>query len=185
MSEAAPDVTARIRALFRVRDGRALAKLLLWLLGGCLLISFGTAWIIASAPDAMVRGRARFWRGLPCAIIRSAVSEARRQGTGTLAYRIEIEYRYNLGGAEYMSGRYSFDSDSFDDRGQAEGIVKKYPAGAGAFCHANPSRPSEAVLNRGPLLNIALPLGGLAPLAGGLFCVNRARLIRRSNIAGG
>jgi hypothetical protein len=89
----------------------------------------------------------------PTATARIAESRVAEKGTyvktmrtGT-RYRLKVEYRYRVQGAEYLSRRVQFGDKWLDDEDFVRELAAKYPAGAEVTVHYNPKNPSSAVLD--------------------------------------
>lgn len=61
-------------------------------------------------------------------------------------YRVVVAYRYDFGGATYVSDRYAAYARLFDDYGEASREMRAYVVGGPVTCYVNPADPSEAVL---------------------------------------
>lgn len=90
---------------------------------------------------------ARGWPQVPC-VIESSEVESHDSDDGT-TYSIEITYRYEVGGREYRSNRYSFIRFSSSGYRAKADVVAAHPPGSRAMCFVNPSDPTDAVLWRG------------------------------------
>jgi hypothetical protein len=110
------------------------------------------------------------WQQTSCDIISARVVE-NSDSDGT-TYRVDVRYRYDLGGRGYESDRYRFLRFSSSGRSGKEETVRSLNAARRVDCWVNPEDPSESVLDRGPY---AVMLFGLLPLvfvlvgAGGIY----------------
>ena len=97
-------------------------------------------------PLLKVRG-ARLWRETPCVIVSSSVNE---DETDSGLHRIQVTYRYQLGGQEYCARRYSFSpaSATAGRRGKRRAVRRLTP-GTTAICYVNPDDHDDAVIERG------------------------------------
>ena len=127
--------------------------------------------LIAPRFNADLRAyQARQWLNVPCEII---VSHAQRE-PGDGRYRLDLRYRYDLGGQILRSGRLSFGPPITGNRAAVAAWTDRYPVGALTSCRVNPANPAEAVLDAsfptpwwqmvvaaGLILVIAITLTGL------------------------
>jgi hypothetical protein len=108
-------------------------------------------------------------------------------GDDGTTYKVEVEYRYSVGGESYTSRRYSFMDIASNLRGGKEAAVQRYRPGSQAECFVNPRRPAEAVLNRGLTADALfglLPLAFVAVGVGGIWFVLRMARRWQAALAG-
>jgi hypothetical protein len=102
---------------------------------------------------------AREWKSTTCEIVSSRVY---RQTYGRYPdFRLDITYRYTVGGRAYVGTRYKLVIVSSNGYGGMADIVARLLPGTRTECWFDPASPSEAVIDRG--LSASL-LGGLVPL---------------------
>jgi len=91
-----------------------------------------------------------------------------RDSGSTRMHEAKIAYEYTVDGVSYESTKISFMSSSSSLRGQAQAMVRKYPAGGTATVYYNPSNPQEAVLEPGAAggAMIFMAAGGIFALIG-------------------
>jgi hypothetical protein len=157
---------------------------------GCLVLSFAifpvaglaVAWVLAVSP--VLRSlEARNWKETPCTIISSSV---RPEGGRGGSWSVDIKYRYEFDGVEFVADRHGFFQKSSSDRSSMDLIVARFPAGRGCACWVDPRDPREAVLERG-ITGDVWP-GILAPLllflfgAGGIYW---ALVVRKKGLTSG
>lgn len=109
------------------------------------------------------------WDEAPCRIVDSRVVES---GDDESPYRLEVRYRYEVGGVGRLgaraglSDRTSASYDALRDR------ALRYPAGSDATCRTRPGRPEESVLEASfPWLALAAPLPLVFVAIGGIGLV--------------
>lgn len=75
------------------------------------------------------------------------------------SYFGDVTYSYVVNDARYTSDNVSFGQYGSSDRGHAEEIVAKYPAGSGVTVRYDPADPETAVLEPGVTWSSYLMLG--------------------------
>lgn len=118
---------------------------------------------------------ARNWPAVPCVIISGEVQSIR--GNHGSTYRVNILYRYSVGGREYKSNQYGFMVGSSSGYQRKQAIVRQHPPGSQSVCYVNPDHPAEAVLNRGFTPDL---WAGLIPLVFVVFAGCMLLVIRRT-----
>ena len=92
--------------------------------------------------------RASGWAPTPCTVLSSQLKEQNDEDGP--AYKIEIVYKYDFGGAPYQSDQYDFlDLATNTNVAARTAVVQAHPPGSKMVCYVNPANPSEAVLERG------------------------------------
>lgn len=121
--------------------------------------------------------RAQSWTPTPCTILSSDVAEVSDSDGST--YRVEVTFRYEVGGVERVSDRYRVSRMSSSGRAGKQRVVDALPPGTETTCFVNPDDPSEAVLRRdsgGEWIFVAAGLGFSAfGLVLAVFTRRRAR----------
>ena len=130
------------RAKARGATGCLRVFFLIFLAVGSLVV-----WSLTVKPLMRIRD-ARNWRTVPCTITSSNV--ASHSGSDSTTYSVDIHYRYEVGGREFQSGRYRFESGSDSSRKEKDAIVRSHPVGMQTLCFVNPRDPGDAVIDRGP-----------------------------------
>ena len=64
-------------------------------------------------------------------------------------YRPEIQYRYQVGGTEYLGSRRSFSRPNLATRAASESVIDAYPAGRTVTVFYDPKDPAFALLEPG------------------------------------
>lgn len=133
------------------------------------LLCFLSLYLLVVRPFMRVR-EARDWAAVPCRVISSEV--VRTSSTGNRdVYRVEITVRYTVGGKVYTANRYDLMGDTGSGGYQRKArLVASYPPGRETTCFADPSDPTQAVINREyparmwwgllPLIFLPFGLGG-------------------------
>lgn len=135
-------------------------------------LGMGSLFFYLVARDAVTGLKSWTWTKTDCQILSSSVGEAIEKNRQSGNFSFDVKYRYQWSGQTFTSESFSSKQRFFADYSKAARMVERYPAGGNAVCYANPSNPSEAVLQRGSLL---FPLFLLFPLifvtigAGGIF----------------
>lgn len=137
---------------------------------GALFTAIGVGMFIFMTVLPLVRtAMSQSWSAVPCVIERSDVLRF-DDGDDGPTYRIDILYKYEVGGQTYGSNRFSFAQlGSSSGREGKQDVVNQYPVGSQHTCFVHPDDPTRAVLHRG--LTLA-NLWGLFPIpfaAAGLF----------------
>ncbi len=134
--------------------------------GGCVTVAFFSVFLLFGlgfsaffAVPAWHVVRALFWTPVPCEILASDVEDHPADDGDT--YSVELRYRYEVGGREYVGDRYSFLGGSSSGSEGKQRIVDRLPPGTRTTCWVDPARPAEAVFERGFTLDY---LWGLLPL---------------------
>jgi hypothetical protein len=125
---------------------------------------------------------ARSWISVPCEILESGVRT--HSGDDGATYSIEVLFRYELKGHEYLSNRYHFLSGSTGGYQSKAEIVEKIPPGTRTVCYVDPETPHEAVLQRGfsgdfffaviPFVFVLVGAGGVVLVRAGAREAHRA-----------
>lgn len=102
---------------------------------------------------------ARNWQSASCEIISSRV-ENRSSSDGS-SYRVDVTYRYFVDDRSYVGNRYQFMNWSTSGYGGKAAIVGRLRPGTRTDCWVNPDNPGDAVIERGPTVDL---LFGLIPL---------------------
>jgi hypothetical protein len=90
---------------------------------------------------------ARAWSSATCEILSSSVHES--AGDDGSTYRVQVRYRYDVDGANYVGDRYKFMTGSSSGRAGKAAIVAALRPGTRTPCYVNPADPSDAVIERG------------------------------------
>lgn len=134
---------------------------------GCLLIFgaifFGAGLLVffVTAGRPMWRmANALAWRETPCVIIQSGL-DLRKDSDGDTMAKVAVQYRYVVAGRSYTGTRFDFNEVNSGKSRRKQTIVEGLRVGTQTVCYVNPERPEEAVLRRGPSVEMWW----------GLFCV--------------
>ena len=131
-------------------------------------------WLLTIQP-AWQSLAAQQWTPTPCVVESSQVKTHSSSDGPT--YSIEVVYRYFWEGREYTSKEYQFSGGSSGGRKSKALVVRRFPPGTETTCYVNPNAPSEAVIHRGP--NVEMAWGGIGlifALVGGLGLAFAGRL---------
>lgn len=93
-------------------------------------------------------------------------------GDRTVDYRINIKYRYNVGGQEYTGTKVTAGMPNVaGSKKDGEDIIKKYPEGAKAIIYYNPKFPANSALITGKSVPIwgFIVIGVIILAAGGII----------------
>ena len=139
---------------------------------GLLLIPLGLVmtYQLFAKPMAQVIA-ARHWMEVPCVITSSGVgiSSSRRGGS---AYRVNVEFSYEVHGQIFYSDRFQFDRGYTGGYALKEAVAQRYPPDSRAVCYVDPAKPQDAVILRDLTPGL---LFGLAPL---VFSIAGALMLR-------
>ena len=127
--------------------------------------------------------QARDWLRVPCDIVTSQV----RQQPGEEQYRLELRYRYDLGGQILRSSRLSFGPPPIGKRSAMAALADRYPVGALTTCRIDPGNPAQAVLDASfvtPWWMMALAVALILTVAVGLAGLLERLLDRVSGARG-
>jgi len=111
----------------------------------CLVGALG-CWRIYTAPF-LERIDAFHWQQVPCTIVRSAVTEHSDSEGGT-TYSLDIVFRYQYEGRQYVSGRYALAGGEPSGYRRKRAIADTLPPGLVNECFVNPRSPAQSVLRR-------------------------------------
>lgn len=121
-----------------------------FILGGMLFLVFGI-W-------GLIRGwETKNWPGLPGTIINSEVRQFDRLDSDedlVTRYRVNVRYRYDVAGEEYIGTKQRFGLQLHKTRSTAQDEKKRYPSGKEVRVFYNPEDPSVAVLVTGPVVGM-------------------------------
>ncbi|MEM9381905.1 MAG: DUF3592 domain-containing protein [Planctomycetota bacterium] len=123
---------------------------------GCLLpflTVFGIVWlgVLAAFDTTLIRqklahldAQERF-EPTPATVVESRI-DASSDGDGT-SYLPFIQYRYEVGGAEFVGERYSFSDWGLPSERVARETVDRFPAGAEITAYVDPREPDRSILD--------------------------------------
>jgi hypothetical protein len=157
------------------------------------LLAFGTLWmgLVGAADFFLGRGlcfqtAAVRYPTVTGVIVASAIET--RTGSRGPTFAAKVTFRYTVGGIERTSENYAYGVMFTSSRIEAASVVSRYPAGAVALVHYNPTDPNDAVLEAGPRPSTLLWLLFLIPfnIIGlgvwcSLFAAIRERVTGRSH----
>lgn len=103
---------------------------------------------------------ARGWTATTCEILSSGVR--RTEGEEGATYRVEVSYRYAVGGQPFTGSRYKFVGGATSGVRRKAEAVRRLAPGTQVECFVNPDNAAESVIVRGPTGDLAF---GLFPLA--------------------
>lgn len=126
----------------------------LFFLAGLAVIGLATIWPMAQALLALS------WKETPCTVNSSQVLVS-RSSKGGATYRPEVVYHYRCEEQTYTSRRYQFSTGFSSGKDRKQRVVDQYPPGRETMCYVNPSKPSEAVIDRGFNVEMLYGLFGL------------------------
>jgi len=95
---------------------------------------------------------AQSWVETPCEILESSVIAERGEsesGNSPDAYAIDIRFKYQFAGQEYLSDRYDFSELKDGNEDWKHQTVADHPPGTTTVCFVNPDNPAQAVIRRG------------------------------------
>jgi hypothetical protein len=119
-------------------------------LGALVCIAFGSVFLYFMLPEIWGNLGARGWTESSCTILSSAAGSQRpAEPAGERLYRVDVRYRYEVGGQAYESTRYRFVNAYVNDQAKVEAAVRDYPVGATVPCFIDPDDATQAVLDRG------------------------------------
>lgn len=81
-------------------------------------------------------------------VIVSTIDDSSRTQHNDVYFRLEIHYRYEFQGENYLSSRYELLSVASRAHSKIERIRSRYPVGKSVTCFVNPDNPSVAVLKK-------------------------------------
>lgn len=87
------------------------------------------------------------WPSVPGTILTSEVESVR--GGKSTTHGLKVLYTWTVEGQRYEGTRYRLNAWRSSDRGYAEGLVERFPAGVTVPVYYRPGQPSEAVLVAG------------------------------------
>jgi hypothetical protein len=114
---------------------------------GLFFMGMGLLFVSFIVRQTMADVKILSWEKTPCTIIAGGVA------TVSDGYVFEVEYRYQVKGADYHSRQFKSGAtgNTLDDVSKADALARQYAPGADAFCFVNPDNPAEAVLSRNSL----------------------------------
>ena len=108
-----------------------------------LVIGLGSLLIVA-IPVIRTRQAAK-WPSVPCVIERVWISQ-HRSARGSLSYRLEAAYRYEVDGRHYRGTKYSPQTPRSAGYSGKAAVVRRLPPGSRTVCRVNPADPADSVL---------------------------------------
>ncbi len=109
------------------------------------------------------------WKATPAKILHSAVGEDSGKDS---PFSVEVRFQYQWEGQTHTSTRYSLQNFHQTHYAAVQKKVNALPVGQSVTCLVNPSRPTEAILQREPpwfALFVLIPLVFVAVGGGGIF----------------
>lgn len=103
----------------------------------------------------------RTWEAVPCVVVTSKLSAKRPTPNSNIAYRPEIQYRYEFSGKSYTGHRLKRVDGATSHEDRARATLETYPVGLETTCYVNPAQPDFAILKHGTkaaLYSIWFPL---------------------------
>jgi Protein of unknown function (DUF3592) len=131
----------------RARKAGATGTLVLRILGVVFTVVGGLVLYFITIRTVLEIRAAAGWAETPC-VITSGSIESHRGSKGVTTYSLNIRFRYEVDGREYLGDRYNFSDSSSSNRKWREEVLRKHPPGSRTVCFVNPDDPLEAVLNR-------------------------------------
>lgn len=124
---------------------------------------------------AIRASRSSSWNAVPGVLLEKGtrLHVSRDIETGRMSWKslhIDVEYSYEVEGAEYVSRRVTFSDMVNKPMSSLDGILNEYLASENVTVYYNPSKPSDSVLLPGvKLWNFTPMVTGLFSIAFGLF----------------
>lgn len=123
-------------------------KIVAWLMGGLgvLCILGGIGWQIYAVSDA------RNWPSVGAHVEAASIVRVRLGRSGGEGYEPRIDYRYRVNGRSYAGHTIWLDpllghpSRAFEQRQDAEAVLRAYPVGATVPVFHDPDNPERAIL---------------------------------------
>jgi len=109
------------------------------------------------------------WERISCFIEERAYT---RDSSGDEDFVFTVRYRYQKAGSDFFSTQYSTGSSSFSDFEDVQRLLIAYKPDSWVDCFINPRNPQDAILARGSLFGLLLPLVPLIFVAvggGGIY----------------
>ncbi len=113
---------------------------------------------------------------MPCRIESIAVDDTRLNQRGMPKYLLEISYRYQWNGHDYLGNRYKRLPSEASDPRKLKPLLARYAAGEETVCHLDPDAPELVVLkkdSKAALYTLWFPclfiVGGAGMIASALF----------------
>ncbi len=154
---------------------------------GVVLILAGAGVTAALLPWMLGPIRARGWHRVPAEVVSSKVrrhESTDSDGHTSVTWKLDILYRYEIGGVTYHSNRYGFVGGSSSGSYGKRDIARRYPPGSRIRVWVDPSDPTRAVIQRGYGAAHLLGLVPLALLGLGIVLLRSGRRASRSTAAG-
>lgn len=135
-----------------------------------IFLAIGLWFLIKFSLNLLKANRAQHWPTVEGVVTRAEISThlSRRSDSGARKnlYGALVRYTYIVKGVEYNGARVAFVDSSNSDRGKAETVLARYPAGDVVRVFYNPADPQDAMLepvvDRQALLPLVIPLAFLA-----------------------
>ena len=86
------------------------------------------------------------WVEQPATVIVSTIDDIGRTQHNDVKYRLEVHYRYEFQGENYLSSRVKLLPVASKARKKIERWQNRYPVGKTVTCHVNPNDPSLAII---------------------------------------
>ncbi|MDD5597683.1 MAG: DUF3592 domain-containing protein [Victivallaceae bacterium] len=109
------------------------------------LAGSGFGWMLVGRPLLKIQASEN-WPKVPCRIVFSRVKVSRSDKS--TSYRVDITFKYEFKGIEYVGGAYDFMAGSDSNCQSKHQVVTLYPPGKKTYCYVNPEDPTEAVISR-------------------------------------
>lgn len=115
---------------------------------GLLLI--GVGWVFVSYLWGSYRRASQMdaWVEVPCRIESISVDNSQMNQRGMPKYLLEVSYRYQWKGHDYVGRRLKRLPTEASDRRKLDRHLSRYAAGTEAVCHLDPDAPELVVLKK-------------------------------------
>ena len=127
----------------------------------------------------------RRWTPTPAHILSSQVIPHQESPSSSRKYRIEVRYRYEVGGKSYISDRIRRVDGPKGNRDDAEALREQFTPGQSLTCYVRPDDPAFAILRhttRAALYTLWFPLlfvfGGLRITWGAVRAMRQTKTAR-------
>jgi hypothetical protein len=75
--------------------------------------------------------------------------KANNDHVGTVSYRLDIQYRYEVANQSHVGSRVNYTGESYDLKADAELVARRYPVNSKVDVYYNPGNVTESVLEPG------------------------------------
>jgi hypothetical protein len=115
---------------------------------GIALVAVGSVFVQYLWNSYLRAAKMDDWVAVPCRIESIGVNDSERNQRGMPKYVLELAYRYEFNGHDYIGNRLKRLPTEASDPRKLKGTLETYAAGTETICHLDPDAPELVVLKK-------------------------------------